>query len=52
MRGEVPRRLGSEGTKGGLNDEVNSKGKPASSEGRTLAREKYAPPASEGFGCR
>ena len=51
MRGEVPRRLGSEGTKGGLNDEVNSKGKPASSEGRTLAREKYAPPASEGLGA-
>lgn len=51
MRGEVPRRLGSEGTKGGLNNGVNSKGKPVSSEGRIPAKENYVPPASEGLGA-
>jgi len=43
--------LGSEGTKGGLNNGVNSKGKPTSSEGRILVKENYVPPTSKGLGA-
>lgn len=51
MRGEVLRRSGSEVIKGGLNDEVNNKGKPASNEGRTPERENHAPPARKAMGA-
>lgn len=51
MRGEVLRRSGTEVIKGGLNDEVNNKGKPASNEGRTPERENHAPPARKAMGA-
>lgn len=51
MRGEVQQRSGCEVIKGRLNDEVNSRGKPASSEGRAPEREIHAPPAREGMGA-
>ena len=51
MRGEVLQRSRSEVIKGGLNDEVNSKGKPSSSERRTSERENHMPLARKGMGA-